>query len=138
MRPTGRTTSANPRSIPAPGKSPDEQSPNEQSTGKPHRRAQDQHRRSDWPVQLKLPGQAAAPDGPIELSGMFLMHHAFRRDLVAFTSAATRTPLGDRSTWKALSKRWGRFGKVLHKHHTAEDAGLWPLLLERVRRAGDA
>ena len=87
--------------------------------------------------QLTLPGQAAAPDGPIDLSGMFLTHFGFRRDLIAFSAAAARTPVSDRKTWKALAKRWQHFSSVLHKHHTAEDEGLWPLLLERVRAAGD-
>jgi hypothetical protein len=87
--------------------------------------------------QLTLPGQAAAPAGPLDLSGMFLVHFAVRRDLLAFTAAAARTPVSDRKTWKALGKRWGRLGSVLHKHHTAEDGGLWPLLLERVRAADD-
>jgi|GEM_PF-1648709 len=30
--------------------------------------------------QILLPGQAAAPDGPIDMAPMYLMHHAFRRD----------------------------------------------------------
>ena len=34
-----------------------------------------------WPTQLFLPGQAAAPDGPDDMQMMYLMHHAFRRDL---------------------------------------------------------
>jgi hypothetical protein len=44
----------------------------------------------------------------------------------------------DADTWRALDQRWTDFAKVLHKHHSGEDAGLWPLLLERVDAAGDA
>jgi hypothetical protein len=38
--------------------------------------------------QLMLPGQAAAPEGPVQAMPMYLMHHAFRRDLAAFAAAA--------------------------------------------------
>jgi hemerythrin-like domain-containing protein len=88
--------------------------------------------------QVVLPGQAAAPSGPVDAAGMYLMHFAFRRDLSTFRAAVPRTPLSDRGTWTALAARWRRFAEVLHKHHTGEDAGLWPLLLTRVDAAGDA
>ena len=29
--------------------------------------------------QLFLPGQAAAPEGPVDIAPMYLMHRAFRR-----------------------------------------------------------
>jgi hypothetical protein len=87
--------------------------------------------------QLVLPGQAAAPDGPVDLTAMFVMHHAFRRDLRSFALAAERTPVSDRATWRALHRRWQGFSLVLHHHHSGEDAGLWPLLLERSRATGD-
>jgi hypothetical protein len=81
--------------------------------------------------QLTLPGQAATPDGPIDGSGMYLMHHAFRRDLKNFAAAAARTPLQARETWRALQRRWARFGEILHSHHHVEDAWLWPLLARK-------
>jgi hemerythrin HHE cation binding domain-containing protein len=84
------------------------------------------------PTQLLLPGQAAAPDGPVDLTPMFVMHHAFRRDLDAFVAAAAATPLDDRGTWRALQRRWARFALVLHHHHSGEDSGLWPVLRARV------
>lgn len=89
-------------------------------------------------TQLLLPGQAAAPGGPIDLTPMWLMHHAFRRDLTAFAAAAQATPLEDRATWQALSERWQRFATVLHHHHTGEDSYIWPVLLDAVDAAGDA
>jgi deazaflavin-dependent oxidoreductase (nitroreductase family) len=92
-------------------------------------------------AQLCLPGQAAAPEGPVDLSGMFLMHRAFRRDLDRFRAAVPATPYGDRATWRRLARRWTFFGDVLHKHHRGEDAGLWPLLRSRapdVREVLDA
>ncbi|MDO9457785.1 hemerythrin domain-containing protein [Nocardioides sp.] len=86
---------------------------------------------------LLLPGQAASPAGPCDLSGMYLMHHAFRRDLRRFTAAVEHTPLDDATTWRALQERWGRMAHHLHEHHSVEDRVLWPLLQERVDAAGD-
>src|SRR3546814_2114133 len=37
--------------------------------------------------QISLPGQAHVAHGPHDQSGMYLMHHAFRRDLGSFESA---------------------------------------------------
>ncbi|GAA4715304.1 hemerythrin domain-containing protein [Phytohabitans rumicis] len=88
--------------------------------------------------QITLPGQAAAPPGPVDLGGMYVMHHAFRRDLAAFRAAVLHTPAEDRAAWTALAARWARFAGILHKHHHGEDEGLWPLLLARVDADGDA
>jgi hypothetical protein len=85
-----------------------------------------------------LPGQAAAPDGPVDLSMMYLMHHAFRRDLRDFASAVPRTPLEDVVTWRALLRRWELFAAALHHHHRSEDTWLWPALLERADAAEQA
>lgn len=82
---------------------------------------------------LLLPGQAASPAGPCDLSGMYLMHHAFRRDPTDFTAPVAHTPLDDAATWSALVDRWAKMGHHLHEHHTVEDRVLWPLLEERVR-----
>ncbi|GAA3167866.1 hypothetical protein GCM10010531_20820 [Blastococcus jejuensis] len=87
--------------------------------------------------QLMLPGQAAAPDGPVDLTTMFTMHRGFRRDLENFSRAVPATPVDDGDTWTALAARWDVFSRILHDHHSGEDAGLWPLLLERVDTAGD-
>ena len=84
----------------------------------------------DWPTQLRLPGQAAAPDGPVDMQMMYVMHHAFRRDLARFAEAAQRTPVQDRAAWRLLARRWEIFSEVLHEHHSGEDAGMWPWLLE--------
>jgi hypothetical protein len=92
---------------------------------------------SDRRGQLLLPGQAAAPDGPVDLTLMWLMHRGFRRDLEHFALATTTTPVEDRAIWRALYDRWRLFSTILHHHHTGEDAGLWPLLLDRVDAAGD-
>ncbi|MEI8412373.1 MULTISPECIES: hemerythrin domain-containing protein [unclassified Kribbella] len=88
--------------------------------------------------QLMLPGQAAAPPGPVDLTAMYVMHHGFRRDLTVFKAAVAATPPEDRTTWRALAARWGKFVEILHKHHTGEDAGLWPLLMAKADAAGQA
>ena len=84
-----------------------------------------------WPTQPLLPGQAAAPEGPVDMTMMYVVHHAFRRDLRAFAVAAERTPVTDRMTWQALANRWDHFSSVLHHHHHGEDAGVWPVLMDR-------
>ena len=85
-----------------------------------------------WPAQLRLPGQTAAPEGPVDMFMMYVMHHAFRRDLAALTEAAAvhaGRPTG--SPGGCSQQRWEVFAEALHGHHSGEDAGLWPLLLER-------
>jgi hemerythrin-like domain-containing protein len=85
----------------------------------------------DHPDQLMLPGPAAAPGGPVDMTMMYLMHHGFRRDLNRFALAVESTPLAERATWVALAARWERFFEVLHHHHSGEDAGIWPFLIAR-------
>jgi hypothetical protein len=87
--------------------------------------------------QVTFPGQAATPPGPVDLLPMYLIHHAFRRDLADFVAAVTRTPAADRTAWTALASRWRLFAGMLHAHHTGEDAILWPLLLARLEATGD-
>lgn len=87
------------------------------------------HDNATWPRQLRLPGQAAAPDGPLDMQTMYLMHHAFRRDLDAFSEAVRNTPVDDRETWALLADRWDLFADVLHHHHSAEDDLIWPALM---------
>jgi hemerythrin-like domain-containing protein len=86
---------------------------------------------STWPRQLRLPGQVAAPEGPVDMHLMYVMHHAFRRDLDLFVSAVRSTPANARSTWILLADRWELFAQVLHEHHTVEDVGIWPALADR-------
>src|SRR6478752_7763734 len=80
---------------------------------------------STWPRQLRLPGQVATPDGPIDMRMMYVMHHAFRRDLDLFSAAVRNTPAGERGTWALLAARWELFAEALHEHHTIEDEGVW-------------
>ena len=91
-----------------------------------------------WPAQLSLPGQSHVADGPYDQSGMYLMHHAFRRDLRRFEAAVRNTPLGEAAVWRSLAERWGRFAEVLHHHHRIEDEHIWPVLMRHARTGGDA
>jgi len=88
--------------------------------------------------QLDLPGQTHVAQGPHDHTGMYVMHHAFRRDLAAFASSVRATPLGDTDTWAALGRRWTRFAATLHHHHHAEDTHYWPVLLAAVEARGTA
>lgn len=81
--------------------------------------------------QLSFPGQAAAPEGPVDLTAMYVMHRAFRRDLDAFAEIVPTLAADDRARWAKVERRFDLFATVLHKHHHGEDIGLWPLLAER-------
>jgi hemerythrin-like domain-containing protein len=87
---------------------------------------------------LDLPGQTFVAEGPLDLNGMYMAHHAFRRDLTRFAAAARNTPVEAVDVWRALAVRWERFSDILHHHHTTEDDVLWPQLLDVVDAAGDA
>lgn len=81
-------------------------------------------------AQISLPGQTFVAEGPHDQTGMYLMHHAFRRDLSRFERAVRGTPVEEAAVWHALEARWRRFAEVLHHHHTIEDEAYWPVLLE--------
>ncbi|WGY01028.1 hemerythrin domain-containing protein [Nocardioides sp. QY071] len=87
--------------------------------------------------QILLPGQAAAPPGPADMTMMYVLHHAFRRDVRDFRAVAAALPTDDRPAWQRLASRWQLFTSELHSHHTKEDEILWPLLAERARAADD-
>ena len=90
------------------------------------------------PEQVSLPGQSHTADGPHDLTGMYVMHHAFRRDLDRFAAAVAATPADDRETWSALHRRWTGFATALHSHHSIEDEAIWPPLVTAARTAGAA
>jgi hypothetical protein len=90
-----------------------------------------------YPSQVSLPGQAAVADGPYDQTGMYVMHHAFRRDLARFESAVRRTPAEEGETWRLLRDRWHRVGEVLHHHHKIEDEAFWPVLMRHADERDD-
>lgn len=88
-------------------------------------------------TQICLPGQAHVAEGPHDQTGMYLIHHAFRRDLDRFRDAVRRTPVEDHDTWRALARRWVRLADILHHHHTVEDDHIWPLVRQRVEERSE-
>ncbi len=88
------------------------------------------------PPQLTLPRQSHTAEGPHDQTGMYVMHHAFRRDLENFVRAVQNTPSSEHEVWTALERRWLRMAEVLHHHHTIEDASLWPVLRSHAEEAG--
>jgi iron-sulfur cluster repair protein YtfE (RIC family) len=91
---------------------------------------------STWPRQLTLPGQSHTAEGPHDQTGMYVMHHGFRRDLGHFHAAVENTPVSEAQAWVALARRWDRMAEVLHHHHGVEDEALWPLLTSYAEKAG--
>ncbi len=89
------------------------------------------------PSQVDLPGQTHVAEGPHDQTGMYVMHHAFRRDLARFEAAVRQTPVGEAGTWAALGRRWDRFATVLHHHHEVEDDAIWPVLVAHAERLGE-
>ncbi len=87
--------------------------------------------------QLTLPRQAHTAEGPHDQTGMYVMHHALRRDFARFAAAVEGTPVSERDVWVALERRWVAMAEVLHHHHSAEDAHLWPLLQRHAEADGD-
>jgi iron-sulfur cluster repair protein YtfE (RIC family) len=97
--------------------------------------------RRDTPAevtQLTLPGQSHTAEGPHDQTGMYVMHHGFRRDLDAFAAAVENTPVSEAGVWNALQQRWLRMAQVLHHHHSVEDDALWPVLRRHAHEAGSA
>ena len=87
-------------------------------------------------TQLTLPGQSHTAQGPHDQTGMYVMHHGFRRDLENFLAAVERTPVSEAAVWSALQRRWERMAEVLHHHHNVEDTSLWPVLRRHAEEAG--
>ena len=59
--------------------------------------------------QLDLPGQTHVAQGPHDQTGMYVMHHAFRRDLAAFASSVRAHA---RSATPTRGRRWAGAGRV--------------------------
>ena len=87
--------------------------------------------------QISLPGQTHVAEGPYDQTPMYLMHHAFRRDLRRFEASVRATPLGEVAVWNALARRWDRFAEVLHHHHQVEDEYIWPVLEQHAADDGE-
>ncbi|NAS25713.1 hypothetical protein GT755_29020 [Herbidospora sp. NEAU-GS84] len=87
--------------------------------------------------QIRLPGQAAAVPGPLDMSNMYLAHYGFRRDLGRLLTAVGRVRTEDRARVSALREHFDWVLYALHHHHTSEDEFIWPRLRERAPEAID-
>ena len=87
--------------------------------------------------QITLPRQTHTAEGPHDQTGMYVMHHAFRRDLERFVVAVRRTPVEDHEVWLALQARWAFFDETLHHHHGVEDTSIWPVLMQHAESTRD-
>ncbi|WP_406232638.1 hemerythrin domain-containing protein [Nocardia sp. NBC_01009] len=65
----------------------------------------------------------------LDMTTMYAMHHALRRELEQIAKITSRI---DDDPRKILSTAagWRMFTKSLHIHHTAEDDALWPVMRE--------
>ena len=59
-----------------------------------------------------------------DVTMMFVVHNAFRRDLNRMQAAAAQAD--DPAARTALRAGWATFSRYLTVHHTAEDQMLWP------------
>lgn len=65
-----------------------------------------------------------------DVTMMFVVHNAFRRDLARMQAAAARAE--DPAERNALRAGWATFNTYLTVHHTAEDEMLWPPMQARL------
>lgn len=66
-----------------------------------------------------------------DMTGMYVMHDALRRELRLLGAVAARTDADPREVLRA-APGWELFKAVLHAHHGAEDDALWPGLRELI------
>jgi hemerythrin-like domain-containing protein len=71
------------------------------------------------------------PTDHVDLTMMFAIHDALRRDLESVARAAARTG-DDPARLHATNFGWELFKRFLTLHHGAEDAVLWPRMRELV------
>ncbi|MFP3988984.1 hemerythrin domain-containing protein [Streptomyces sp. E11-3] len=66
----------------------------------------------------------------IDLTAMYTMHDALRREMAQLDRITTDTDRDPRQLPTTVG--WTLFKKALHAHHTAEDDALWPALRRRL------
>jgi hemerythrin-like domain-containing protein len=65
-----------------------------------------------------------------DVTMMYVVHEAFRRDLARMQAAAAQAHKP--AMHKALHDCWATFNQYLSVHHTAEDEMLWPPMRDRL------
>ncbi|MFE3193053.1 hemerythrin domain-containing protein [Nocardia sp. NPDC059240] len=73
------------------------------------------------------------PTTTIDFFGMYLAHDACMRDLIRLTAAVSEDRLGEPS----VRVGWETFRRQLDRHHSTEDAALWPLVRAAITDPAD-
>ncbi|MEU6587417.1 hemerythrin domain-containing protein [Nocardia sp. NPDC046763] len=73
------------------------------------------------------------PTTTIDFFGMYLAHDACMRDLIRLTAAVAE----GRLTEPSVRIGWETFRRQLDRHHSTEDAALWPLVRAAVTDPAD-
>lgn len=71
------------------------------------------------------------PQGPADTTMMGVVHDAYRRDLERTRQALSTEPYPDDQRRKAIAAHVQWMMEMLHAHHTGEDNGLWPMVLQK-------
>lgn len=74
----------------------------------------------------------------VDMTMMYALHDAFRRDIGRLAAAAARHRHADRAGQAAVQAGWELFSHNLHHHHTVEDTQLWPLTRRHLQNNPDA
>jgi hemerythrin-like domain-containing protein len=82
------------------------------------------------PIRQPQLGQSHTAEGELDLSAIYVIHHALRRDLRDFDLAVPATPLADTASWTALRRRWTNFTTAFQHHTQVEDVHIWPSITQ--------
>ncbi|MEU8226303.1 hemerythrin domain-containing protein [Kribbella sp. NPDC048915] len=80
--------------------------------------------------------QEMSPDGPADIQDMRIIHSALRRDLERTTIVASDPALLTDTRRQALGEHTAWMMHTLHRHHSGEDAEVWPEMRRRNPAAG--
>jgi hemerythrin-like domain-containing protein len=71
------------------------------------------------------------PEAPADTRDMYMVHTMFRREFAALPELVRDVPAGDTGRRMVVAGHVEFLAGVLEGHHRAEDALMWPKLLER-------
>lgn len=77
-----------------------------------------------------------AKTSKLDMTRMYIMHDALRRELERIARATARTDDDPRRIMRA-AVGWELFKSFLHIHHTAEDVALWPVMRQALTGCPD-
>lgn len=78
-------------------------------------------------VQPQL-GQSHTATGALDLSAVYVIHHAIRRDMQDFNEIVPITSLTNTDRWAALERRWADLSTAVGHHCRVEDEHMWPAI----------